>query len=568
MQTVSRKIVLAMLWELWRVSRFELMIRLVSVSAFILLVFSFSTEFHEGQLLVIRGVMVVLLGISCVFSTTWMHDLDNQHAGFTFRLGYTRPISSLQLVIVPMVYSVVTSVAGYLVCALIAQVILGQPLPLLGPSLIFGCIICLLTCVTWSSTHAAEKIIGLFLTVLAIICALLVRHELRPGDEPILLAMGDVEYFDLAWYECLGLVLTSVLSVALTVVAVGRQRYSEGFRWNVFWSFLPSLFPASVLQMLLRNRCWVACKEWIGHREGPRPFRGAVVAQWWFDLRRTELLFWVACVWCACVLAFVVITPLFNESWGGAHSPRLWLGATFFSPLIYQLLGTDPVVGLRHKQGSTELSLFDATRPLRCDQLIAIKLLVVAGRSLFGFLLMLSVAAIHATAAGQWHHWNEMGQAMISAVQQLAAGEWGKSPENVGKSTFAAGQLSVAWYCAGLGNLMLLYFSSASLMITLVLCVARYSKLMAGFSIVVVIHACLLFWDASHDWPLSWLWRTYSYLVPISLIMASLCAMKIAIYAGYLSWQYFLAVFCFWSIYIATASTAVAPLALASLRHR
>jgi hypothetical protein len=232
MQSFSARILPVMLWELWRASRWEMLARYSIIAAFLTLIFSISQDFGEVHREVIRGVVILLVGVGCVFSTTWLGDLDNHKAGFTFRLGYTRPISNLQMVLVPTVYSVANAMLGYFACALLVQLMLGQRLPLLGPSLIFGCLVSVSTAVVWSSTHTAEKLIALFAVVGLSLGLLAARHSLHSGDTQILLAIGKPEFFDLAWYEYLGLFLISSLSLAATIFAVGQQRFGEGVRWS------------------------------------------------------------------------------------------------------------------------------------------------------------------------------------------------------------------------------------------------------------------------------------------------------------------------------------------------
>ncbi len=592
MQTFWRNTLPAMLWELWRISRFEVLMRFAFVLAFVLLIFFLSKNFNETQVAVIRGIVLMLLGIACVFSTTWMSDLDNQHAGFTFRLGYTRPISNLLLVLVPMAYSVATAMMGFMACAILVKVMLGQSLPWLGPALVLGCMVCVFTCVAWSSTHTVEKLIGVFLAALAIIAGLSARHSLRSETDPILLAIGKPGYFDLAWYEYLCILFLMAASVAVTVTAVGRQRYGEGLQW--------SLLPVSLVRAWLSNRWLVACGTWLSVVTTPRKSSGPFVTQCCFEARRSGHVLFVALLACALVLAFVVLVPLVNETWGGAHSPRVWLGAMAFSPLLYQLLATDPVVGLQHKQGSTRLSLFDATRPLRCDQMMAIKMLVVAAWSVLGFCLMALVAAIYTTSAGQWHDWEDMGRNLISAVQQLAAGNWASSTELAEPSNTVPRGVSVAWYLVGLCNLVVLYFCSTAMLMTFVFWMAKYHKLSVGCAILLLVHLGVWAWDVSHGRPLRALWLAYGYLIPISLTLASLVAIRIAISSGVLSKQYFAGALCLWSVYLVSsllttikimatmsvnsvhpmawlcgiailllplAITATAPLALAAYRH-
>ncbi len=583
----------AMLWELWRASRGEMLARVGIIAAFATLFATVSKDLGEAAIPFIRGILIMLTGVGCVFSTTWLGDLDNQHTGFTFRLGYTRPVSTLQLVLVPMAYSAATAMCGYLVAVLLVYWILGQWLPLLGPALIFGSIVCASTAVIWSSTHTAEKLIAFFAAALALVGVLAARHSLRYSGDPILLAIGKPDFFDLAWHEYLGLFLLSSLSLVATVFAVGYQRYGEGFSWG---SFVVRAFDAFVTQ-----RWWVASREAFEAAIGPRAFRSPVVAQIWFEWRRTVILLFVSLFCCTVVLGFVVFSPLVNDKWGGVYSVYMWLCGIALTPFIYQLMATDAVVGLKHKQGSTHLSLFEATRPLRCDQLIAIKLVVVAGWSVFGFLVMALLAIAHTTLAGKWQLWGSVNQEIITGFARLLSGEFKPVANSVIPTIVIDWKgLSNFWWLAGLSSFILLYFSTTAMFITFVFAICKYQKVFTGLVLLATASLGLWAWDTAHGMPLRWLWLAYGYLIPVVLLSFSLYLLKTAVSAGYLSRRYFAGVFCLWGIYVTTtimlllkvlalaptipvhpiawlfaaafllaplASAAAAPLALASFRH-
>lgn len=75
--------------------------------------------------------------------------------------------------------------------------------------------------------------------------------------------------------------------------------------------------------------------------------------------------------------------------------PTMWLLAVIVSPVFYQILAAEFLNGLRRQGTIIELSLFDAVRPMRTDQLILVKLLVGISLSIVGFAMMSAVALTH-----------------------------------------------------------------------------------------------------------------------------------------------------------------------------
>ncbi len=550
MHFFSLRPVSAMLWELWRVSRFELLVRLGFVVSISMLILAVSEKFHEAHWLVLRGIMLMLTSIACIFSSTWMSDLDNQKNGFTFRLGFARPISNLQLVLVPMAYSAVTAVIGYFVCAMFTRLAIGLWLPMFGPAFLVGCIVCILICATWSSTYTLEKILSIFTAALAIAAALGLRHHQVGTSEPILLAIGRDEYFQFSLYEYLCLIIVSCLTLWLTVYAVGQQRCGDGFSWT----FLPN----RLLHTLSRHNRWIAWQAWVQSAVGPQHFRSPSAAQLWFEARRSIHLLFFILAFSLLVLAFVVLTPLVNPSWGGPHSPRIWLGAIVLCPLVYQLLATDPISGLQNKQGATTISLFEATRPRRCDQMIAIKLIVIAGWSTLGIAIMALMAATHATLAGQWADWLAMRQTIIAAIQKFVSGQWTAiSDDSLGQMEL--GSISMAWWLVAVFDSVFYFFFSSAMLMSFLLWLGRAKKRGVVFTILLTLHLCLFAWDLEHGRQLRTLWLVYGYLIPVAVIVFSLAVLRLSISAGYLGRRYFLAVFSTWSI--------VAAMTVASLLH-
>lgn len=541
MLSVANQPLGAMLWELWQISRRDLLLRFGFVATCLLLLFAMSKSLDEPQMTVVRGIVVMLTAVACIFSTTWMVDFDNQQLGFIFRLGFTRPVSSRQLVLVPMLFSIAASMLGYLACGLIANLLLDLSLPLLGPALLIGFTVCLMISVVWSLTHTIEKLIAGFVVAATILGGLMLRH--RPLDgEPILLAIGMPEYYRFQWFDYLGMASLSGLSMLVTIHAVGRQRHGEAIRWS--W-LLTSVFSGRI-----GNRFFETCKNWLETCTRPQVLRNSWSAQTWLELRRSGNLLVVVLATPLVVLAFIAGVPLINESWGGAHAPRMWLGVILFSPIFFQLLATDAVIGLRHNQGSTQLSQFDATRPFRCDEMIAIKLMAVSGWSWLGSLLMIAAAFAHSTFTWSWQYWQELQQAAEAVLQQAAAGNWNQAPlANPVLNPDHDGN-SFGWLAIyGVVALFIAPVFSTALLMNFVYCAAKFPRVLFGGMLFMLANIGLFAWDVQAG-QLGFLWRFYGYAAPLGLIALSILSIGTGIGSRQLSRRYVVVTLGLWLLLV------------------
>lgn len=542
----------AMLWELWRTSRAELLVRVSAQSALVILLWLFA-ELDETQWQVIRGIAVMLLGLTSIFSFTWLGEFDSRQSGFSFRLGFTRPATTFALVVVPMLFLIATAAASFLIPAALFRLLLFGSFPLAGPAVWVAVLTCCLVAATWSAATMAGKRIAVIATACGCVLALVVFHVQHRDPDPFLLAMGKPGYFDLAWHQYTVLLAAAVLATAITIKAVGRQRHDV---------------PGSMIRSDWRPSLRL---HWPERR---RPFAHPVAAQCWYEMRRfgnTVLLLSIAAP--LLMLAAVTLISLFHPRWDEAH--QAWLLALGVCPFAYQLIGADGAIGLRRSQGATVLSPFDATRPLPNDRLIAIKMLVIAACSLFGILCMAAAAAIHTGLAGNGQAWARIAGTLSRAV----------------------GEVPVYWWVIGACNLGLLFISSTSAFLAFGLWVPLHRKLFAWGIAAVYLHLLLLGWDAAHQWSLRPFWTVWGCLIALAIVAACLVALYRAVTAGFLGGGFLSASLALWITYVTStitllakvqpatpipfvaillggalllvplATTAAAPLALAAHRH-
>lgn len=549
----------AMLWELWRTSRFELLVRLAWQVAIIFLIYTATADASAPEIAVVRGVVVLLLAISSTFSMTWLNALDSEDVnnGFSFRLGFTRPVSTARLVALPMLFSVVVAVSFYLLPAALFRFLMGVPMPLVGPAVIIASAIVCLVATAWSPATRIGR--SLAITGLLVVqgIAMYFFHNSRHDPDVLLMAIGKPEYFQLAWYEYAALIVVAAAAFIVVLIAVEGQRHGdrwfEGLRLaSSRWRLPPVARAASAT----------------------KPFPGPVAAQCWYEMRRFGSLLLALGVAGALIVVGAISTMLWlDPNWQGA--PSIALLAVVICPIVYQVVGVNGAIGLRHKQGSVTYSAFDATRSLSNDQLIAIKLLVVAACSLAAWLCMVAAVVMHAAAAGYWPTLVQSGE--------VASGQLGHVPSY--------------WWIAGVSNAVLLYASSSSILLALGLWLPLHPKVLVSGFLVIFLHLILAGWDEHHGWRLQLLWVTYAYLLAVAIVAVSFFALWKALAAGYLTKRFFGFAFGLWVIYILSsvalytkttsalsiplpllalggamllvplATTAAAPLALAAHRH-
>ncbi|MBI2477358.1 MAG: hypothetical protein HYV60_01510 [Planctomycetia bacterium] len=109
---------------------------------------------------------------------------------------------------------------------------------------------------------------------------------------------------------------------------------------------------------------------------------------------------------------------------GREGAPWCWLIAIGFCPLAYQMIGADGAIGLKYKQGALHYSAFDATRAMPNDQLIAIKLLLIALCSLVGWLWMVLATGAYAAMSGEGQWWVQLGQTVSASVGDVPVLWW------------------------------------------------------------------------------------------------------------------------------------------------
>ncbi len=520
----------AILWELWRTSRSELLLVAIAQMSFVLLLGSvraLDANFDDSSVgPVLCGIFVLVAGVSSCFSQSWRHSFESSQAGYSFRIGFTRPVSTWMLVLVPMIYIATMGPICYLIPAVFFRLLLGYSVPLLFPALLSACTVCGLTAAAWIATTFWGKVCNLILFGLLLIGGLTLFHYTRHSDDVLLIAIGKPSYFMLAWYEYVAMFSLPILATALTVSGVERQRHGEHW-WleNVVTRWASSF----------RNRPVILATTNQEH------FRSPLSAQCWYELRR----FGVRTLVFAAVAPLLPLCVLVGSSiWNATadHEPQFWLAAIVSFPLAYQLIGADGALGIRAKQGAVSLPAFDATRPFRNDQLIAIKIILISACTWLGWLWLWFVALAQGWLSGDWPLW-------VALVRQAAAA-----------AELLPADLPVYWWLSMLVSCAFVVVSSTAMMLAGGLWSAIHPRWLVALIFILGAHYVAAIWDAAHGWTFRYVWMGYAYI--LSTAIAGLCiwALCRSLTSNFLSRRYFYIALAAWICYVASTLIALQPL--------
>ena len=179
-----------------------------------------------------------------------------------------------------------------------------------------------------------------------------------------------------------------------------------------------------------------------------------------------------------------VLAPIFDPRWPG--SLFLWLAAILLGPVVYQFLAAESVAGTRYKQGVLQFSIFDASRALQNDQLIAAKLVAIALASLIAWGCTWLALGTHVAISDEWTELPATLLQLAPRLRQLSTAGW------------LAG-LMAALFVAVSG--LLLFLSSSSLALTASLLMPKYPRTVGLGGFVAVGHIFIAVVGRERGWP-------------------------------------------------------------------
>lgn len=378
-----RSPVVAMLWELWRVTRAEVAWKLALPIGGGLAVLSLSAALAPpdnpatSQNINDSAAALALILIVLPHLPGWlsMAKLNGGQAGFPLYLGYTRPVRTAVLVGVPMAYLTAATTAMYLVSAMVLRVASGHAFPLLPVAGWIAALTVVFVAAAWSTRSMAIQVVVMTVAIVKAFGWAMDRltaveiprtFDWPPRLWPALFAFPLTDY---AWVALIG-----AASFGVTVAMVGRQRRGDG---------LAAVTGAAVTWRPLGSS-W----QWLaGVFRVPCPTVSATRAQVWFDLKSNGLPLLTIGVALAIAIVLMsavsgpidaainadpdVVCPI-EECFYWRPLPAILAP---FSAVVMLVLGGN-AFGIRRRQGRTYLNAFEATQTCGTAQLAFLKLLV------------------------------------------------------------------------------------------------------------------------------------------------------------------------------------------------
>ncbi|HEY1307965.1 MAG TPA: hypothetical protein VGF24_30640 [Vicinamibacterales bacterium] len=351
-----RSLVVAMLWENWRVTRVEAAQRLVLgivLGAAVPAVAAAFGSIDDGAARVALTLLVMThapLWLS-VAKLNGGRFMDGYRPGYPFYFLYTRPVRTFVLVGAPMAYNAASAVAVYIVAALVLRAAFGYPFLSLPLAALVAAFHLAQWAVQWGTSNKVAQwvgslTLGLGFTALAVWRAREwpARFDLSIGDYALLAAIG-------------------VASFGLTVAGVARQRRGDA----------RAAVPRTVTAGGFSN--WFA-----GLFRFPCPTSSATRAQIWFDLRSSGLAVLTIGVALAIVIPLLfVVTPHIDVMLSGSYTrPATRVVAVvvaMFSVPAVLLFGGN-AFGIRTRQGRRYASVFEAAQPNGTARIAGLKVVV------------------------------------------------------------------------------------------------------------------------------------------------------------------------------------------------
>ena len=375
-----RSPIVALLWELWRVTRAEIAWKLALPIGAGMVVLALSSSQREIVKDANAALALIIIVIPHLFGWVSMSKLINGRPGFPLFLHYTRPVRTAVIVGLPMAYLTAVSSAIYLVSALLLRVTSGYAFPLLPVAAWIAALTVNGVAATWSTRNRDIQVVTMVLATLTawyVSVERLTAVEIPDNyDWPPRLwpTLFDWPLTDYAWIPLIGLA-----AFGITVAMVTRRRRGDelaattraAITWTPaggWWDWLVSLFRV------------------------PCPTSSATRAQVWLDLKSNG--FPILTIGVALAIAVLMMTAVSGpldtanlEAMRGSTPCLNGVCITLFPvmPVLFAALSLFIVLvlagnafGIRRRQGRTYISGFAATQAYGTAQLAALKVLVTS----------------------------------------------------------------------------------------------------------------------------------------------------------------------------------------------
>lgn len=372
-----RSPVVAILWELWRVTRTEIAWKLALPIGGALAALGLGAAFgprddpqaYQNVNDLFAAFALTLLVLPHAAGWRSIARLNGGQPGFPLHLAYTRPVRTAVIVGLPMAYLTVVSSAIYLVSAMILRVASGHAFPLLPVAGWLAALTVVMLAASWATRNG---IVRVYVTMAAIVYAWAQSVERLTAveipqtfDWPPRLwpALFDWPRTDYAWIALIGM---ASFGIAVAMVAV--QRHGDD---------LPKIVRP--------NLTWAPDRRF----RIPCPTSSAMRAQLWFDLKSNG----VPLVTIGVALAILIVLV---SAVSGPIDAAINADPDVSCPIeeCFYVRGFPPIIapfslvmmlflggsafGIRRRQGRTYVSAFEATQAYGTGGLAFLKLFVRA----------------------------------------------------------------------------------------------------------------------------------------------------------------------------------------------
>ena len=367
-----RSPIAALLWENWRLTRVEAAQRLgLAVIASSGAMLMFGNGAVAAFWIILTQYAFIYMSIAKLNGGRFM---DGYKPGFPLYLLYPRPVATVTFVGVAMAYDAITNTALYLVTACLLMLVFGQPFPLIPVAVLLVAYHLAYICIQWSTRSRVIQWIGSIVITL-------------PGFFLLMDWAGSPHEIEFSIAQYALLFLISVVSIALTVAGVGRQRRGEA------------------VATVPRPMGTGGYPDWLVNLfRFPCPTSSATKAQVWFELKSSGLPTLAVGLGLAILilLLFAISIPF------AIVRPVAIFSVMVSIPMLLLLLGGN-AFGIRRRQGRTYVSAFELTQPYGTAALVGLKVLVRTA-CLLAALIMVGVSLWESTSlVAAWGSWTVEG---------------------------------------------------------------------------------------------------------------------------------------------------------------
>jgi hypothetical protein len=403
----------AMLWELWRLTRIEVALKLVlpigGALTALLLCAAFAPQDNPKSINDLAAAFALtLIVLPHLMGWLSLAKLNGAQPGFPLYLSFTRPVRTAVIIGVPMAYLTAVSTAIYLTSAMVLRGATGYAFPLLPVAAWMAALTVIWVAASWATrSRSIQMVVTMFAVIKAWSLSMdrLTAVEIPGGyDWPPRLwpTLFDWPLTDYAWIALIG-----VVSFGITVAMVARQRRGDPLTFN--WTGLLARAKSMDLSRAESREPSIGSSRGA-FRDGlvsvfrlPCPTSSATLAQVWFDLRSNGLPVMTTGVTLALVIVLVAaVSGPIDAAWNADPDVSCPIAECFwvrtfpplftpFSVFAVLLLGGN-AFGIRRRQGHAYVSAFEATQASGTSRLAVLKLLVKSA-CVMGALLALGVSA-------------------------------------------------------------------------------------------------------------------------------------------------------------------------------